>query len=426
MKSTVEQINPVQYRVNVEVSPEEVNVAFEAAYRSIQKKARIQGFRPGKAPLGMIRKLYGPNVAGEVHEKLINQHLFNALGEQQVRPIASPVVEANSLPNEGNGYQFSAIVDTMPTIEITDYKGVAVNAETYSVKDETIARELDMIRRRQARTRPAEPGQPASKGMVAQLSHTATHDGKPVPGMDVTGLSVALGEGELYEGLENEVLGMTVGQTKTAKVKLPDTYGDADLAGKELEFSIALKDLNHLDLPALDDELAKDLSFESLDKLKGEVQSHLEARAKDMSRQKVETAVLDKILASHPFEVPPAMVDQVIDSMISDMGFETDDQRKKALRDKDLRQRLLDTAKKRTQNTLLLWHVTQKEQLQVTDEDVKNRVEQAIQSTGLTDPKQTARLRQNIEPRVRENLIFEKAMDFLIDNAQVTAIPRDL
>jgi trigger factor len=128
----------------------------------------------------------------------------------------------------------------------------------------------------------------------------------------------------------------------------------------------------------------------------------------------------------HPFEVPPAMVDQVIDSMIHELQFQSDDERAKALRDQALRQNFLEPARRRTQNTLILWHVTQKEKLQVTDDEVKSRVDQTIASMGMNDPKQLAKIRKNIEPRVRENMIFEKAMNFLIDHAAVTEVPADL
>jgi len=426
MKSNVEQLNPVQYRVDIELTPEEVNQAFDTAYRKIQKKARVQGFRAGKAPLGMIRKLYGGNVASEVHESLINTHLFSALNEQKVRPIASPMVDSKAAPTENQAFNFSAVIDVMPELKIDNYKGVAVNTEVYKVKDGTLDRELHMLRRRQARTRPIEPGQPAAVGMLASVSHSATLDGQDQPSLNVQNMTVALGENELFTGLEGAILGMTIGQTKTAPVQLPESYGDQALAGKELVFTITVGDLKNLDVPSFDDELAKDLNFENADALKADVVTHLEARASDLARQKLETALLDKIIDAYPFEVPPAMVDQVIDSMIQELNHPSEDERKRALRDQELRQRLLTTAKRRTQNTLLLWHITQKEQLQVTDEEVRLRVDQALASTGISDPKQSGRLKKNIEPRIRENMIFEKAMDFLINNANITQIPAEI
>ncbi len=426
MQAAVEQINPVQYRVKVEVPVTNVNAAFEAAYRKLQKKAKIQGFRPGKAPLNVIKKLYGGSVSQEVHESLINTHLFPALNEHTIRPIASPVVESSEIPKLDTIFKFSAVVDTLPKLDFSDYKGIAVNAETYSVKDEAIAREISMLTRRHAKTRTVEDGAKAEKGHVAAVSHEASLEGIDVPNMRVKSMTVALGQNELFADLEAEILGMTIGATKTAKITLPADYGDPDLAGKTLDFSITLDDLKHLDVPALDDEFAKDIDFESADDLKAKIREHLEARAKDMGRQKLEGAILDKILAKHDFDVPPAMVDQVIDSLISEqLGQAGEEMRKKALGDETFRQHFRQTARRRTQNTLVLWHVTQKEQLTVTDEEISERLTQTLGSMGIRDPKQAAAARRNLEPRLRESMIFEKAMDFLIQNADVTEVPAE-
>ncbi len=426
MKSTVEQLNPVQYRVSVEVSPEEVDTAFDSAYRKLQKKAKIQGFRPGKAPINVIRKLYGGNVSHEVAETLINTHLFKALNEQTIRPIASPMVETKEHPSHGKLFSFTAVVDIMPNLDFDGYKGIPVKSEKYVVKDETVDRELYMLRRRQARTKPVDEGTAAAKGHVAAIAHRASSGGIDMPRLAVEEMTVALGEGEIFEGLESEILGMKVGEAKNAKVEIPAAYGDQEIAGKTLDFIITLKDLKLLELPSLDDEFAKDLDFENVDALKKSVREHLESRANDMARQKLEGAILDKIIDEHPFEVPPAMVDQVIDSMINELQHQTEDERAKALRDKKLRDEFLTTAKRRTQNTLVLWHVNQKEQLKVEDGEVGQRVEGVLASSGIKDAKQLAKLRQNLDARVRENLIFEKAMNFLIDNAQVTEVSAEV
>jgi len=427
MKSTVEQLNAVQYRLSIEVSPEEVNKAYEGAYRKLQQRARIQGFRPGKAPLTVVRRLYGNSVAGEVHESLINQHLFAALGEQPFRPVASPVVDAKAVPTENETFVFTAVVDVLPELKIENYKGVTVSADEYTVNDEQLNRELSTLRRRSARTKPIEPGQTAAKGMLAALSHTATHHGAEVAALNVDNMTVALGEGELFAGLEEPIFGMAVGEVKTATVKLPDSYSDKALAGQELSFTMTLNDLKLLDVPALDDEFAKDLNFDSATALTDEVRKQMEAQAKNMNRQSLETALLGQILDANPFEVPPAMVDQVIDSMIEEeLRGNPEETRKVALRNQELRQNLLPSAKRRTQNTLVLWHVAQKENIEATEAELADRLDQVLANAGVSDAKQKANFKKTLEPRLKESVLFEKAMDFLIENANVTRVPANL
>lgn len=420
MKSSVEHLNSVQCRISVNVSAEEVNAAFNNAYRNLQKKARIQGFRPGKAPINLLRKFYGPSVAAEVHENLVQQHLFAALTEQTIRPVASPVVETQSAPAQDTEFSFSAVVDVMPKISIDNYKGVEVKVEKYSVKDETFQREVDQLRRRQARTREVESNQAASQGMLATLNHSASLDGVDQPSLRVEDLEVALGHNELYEALEQAILGMKTGETKTTAITLPENYGDAALAGKSLDFSITLNGLKHLDLPELDDELAKDLNFSSKDELVTRIKEHLQNRADELSRQRLETAILDHLTNTSPFDVPPAMVDQVIDSMIDELPHRSQEERQAALRNDEIRKSFRPTAIRRTQNTLILWHVTQREGLTVEDSEIRQRVAQTLASAGISDPKQAARYRQNLEMRLRESMLFDKAMNFLIDNAVKT------
>lgn len=426
MKSTVEQINPVQYRVQVEVTSDEVNQAFETVFRRIQKKARIQGFRPGKAPLAMIRKLYSAHVAQEVHESLVNKHLSSALSEQTIRPIASPVLEAFDVPSLDREFVFKAVVDILPKLEFDDYKGLAVSTETFNVTDATLEKELTKLRRAHARTRAAEASEGAAAEMLATISHKATLDGVAVPSMDVTNMQVTLGSKELFEGLEAHVLGMKAGESKTATVALPADYADSDLAGKSLVFDLSVSSLQHLDLPNLDDDFAKDLDIESAEVLRQRVKDNLEHQAKDMSRQKLETALLDKILEKHAFEVPPALVDQVIDSMINEFQLRSDADRQAALRNKELRDRLLPGARRRTQNTLVLWHVSQKENLIVTDEEVDAEVSEAVKSFGQLDAKSLANVKANLSMRVRENLLFEKAMNVLVESAKIEETAKDL
>jgi len=420
MKSSMESVNSVQKRVSVEVTPEEVDKAFTAALKGLQKKAKVQGFRPGKAPLNIVKKLYGGQVLAEVGDKLINGHMFAALTEQEIRPISSPVIESADTPEQGKAFTFKALVDIMPALEFDDYKGLEVKADSYTVDTSMIDKEINQLQRRQAKTTPVEDNTTAAAaGMLATVSHTASLDGNKIDQMDINDMPVNLGAGELYEDLENAILGMKTGETKETDITLPKDFGDDELSGKTLKFHIELKELKNLELPEVNDDFAKDLNFESVADLKEKVQNHMESRAKDLSRQNKENAILEAILAKHDFEVPPAMVDQVIDSMIGELQHPSENERKVALENQEMRKHFRDQAKKRTQNTLVLWHVSQKEELKVTDEDVEAKLGETLAQFGGQMGPQVAQIKKNLEPRIRENLIFEKAMDFLLSSANI-------
>ena len=424
MNATVEQINSVQHRVKVEVTAEAVNAAFDEVYRRLQKKAKLQGFRPGKAPMNMVKKMYAGTVANEVGEKLVNGHLFEVLREKDIRPVASPVLDSSDVPTIDKPYTFSAVVDVMPKVDVQGYKNLAINCEKYDVKPETIDREIQFLRRRYAKSRNLDEGTPAAKDHLVTISHKAVLDGQNVANMDVQDVSVALGHGELLAELEAVLLGMKSGDKKTAPVTLPADYGDKELAGKTMTFDIEMKDVKELVLPTVDDEFAKDVSFESAEAMKKNIHDHLASRADGMRRQKLEANILDKLIEKNEFEVPPSMVDTVIDSMIQELDWQKKDQMQHAMHNEEVRKNFRTTARRKAQNTLILWQVAQQEKIEVTDEDIKSHVAKMMPAG--TDQAQIASTATKMAARLRENLIFEKAMDFLIKSATITDIPASL
>lgn len=426
MKATVEEINSVQRRVKVTIPSEKVNEAFDSAYKKLQKKARIQGFRPGKAPLYLIKKIYGDNVSAEVGENLINHNLFAAINEHGVKPVAPPFVEAEKTPKIDDEYVFSAVVDVMPTVDLEDkYKGIEITCKKFEPAPTALDRELKRIARRQAKSSSLPPQSVAELGHLATISHEAWIDGQSLPDFNVSNVTVALGFEELFKDLEDAILGMQEGQTKEVKITLPPEYGSKELSGKTIDFKVVLNELKKLEVPAIDDDLAKDLNYDSLDQLKEKITVHLNKSAEEMSRRELEQKLLGHLLETVKFEVPPAIVDQVIDSMIADLGISKEDQ-KKAIKDDELRKSMRQEAKTKAQNTIILLEVIKKENLSVSDDEIKEHISQFTQETsGETQEQRNEKIErtfQSIKDRLRESLLFEKALDFVADVSKITYV----
>lgn len=423
LSCTIEELNSVQKRVHVGVSASLVNEAFEEVYRNVQKKAKLQGFRPGKAPLSIIKKFYKESILGDVADKLINKHLFAALQDKNIRPIAAPVVEKVESLNSDQEFKFSAIVDIMPAIKIDGYKGLKLSADTVQVSEDQITKEIDFLRRRQAKTMSLPEDKAASSGHLATIGHKVFHEGQLIENMDVEEFPVALGFNEIFKDLEDAILGMKVGEIKKASIKLPDSYNDAALKGKVVDFEINLKSLSELSLPSLDDEFAKDAGFDSLDKLQSSIRDQLDKHSKSRRKQQLETQILNELRTTNSFDVPPSMVDQVIDSMIQDLKVGDEKEKKKLLKNEDLRRSFRDTAKTKAQNTLILWHVAQNEKLEVTDEKIKGFVQdQYSQITETWDEAKWSEIVKSMRPRLQESLTFDMALDFIIDSANISQV----
>ncbi|MCX6124095.1 MAG: trigger factor [Proteobacteria bacterium] len=420
LASSIEVLNSVQRRVHVAVAANLVNKAFDDAYKSLQKKAKLQGFRPGKAPLSMIKKLYGESVKGDVVEKLINKHLFEFLKEKQINPISSPVVEKIEDLASDKDFSFSALIDIMPEIVLKDYTGLAFTTEKQEVNENALTQEIDYLRRRHAKTKSIADGTSAGSGHLASIGHKVYHEGNLIENMDVEEFSVALGFKEIFADLESAIMGMKIGETKTSKITLPADYNDAGLAGKLVDFEIKLKNLQELALPEVDDEFAKDVGFETAEKLTSSINTQLVKHAAKTRRQKLEGLIMNELRSRNAFDVPPSMVDQVIDSMIMDLNVSDEKEKKKLLKNEDLRKSFRDTAKIKAQNTLMLWRVANQEKIEVTDESIKKHIQANMPGTETWETKKLDDLVRTMRPRLQENLMFELALDYLIANSIIT------
>ncbi len=429
MKSSVENVNSVQLRLNIELPADTVRETFDKIFQKIQKNAKVQGFRPGKAPLNIVRRLYKDNVAAEVNESLIKEFLFNAIEEHKIRPVSLPVIERLDDPNPEKPFLFTALIDIMPEIKITQHKNIPITCETFEVSDESISHELASLQKMHAKTKELDVGAVATKEMVAVISHTASTDGHPLDDMKADNLSVELGKNQLFADLENAIIGMKSGEEKDATITLTKDFPDKGLAGKTLTFHLTLHSLKELVLPELDDEFAKDVRAESLDDLKTKIRENLLAYAEKLRRNRLESLLLDRISELHPFDVPPSMVDEVIDDIIREEASRWPEHVdvKKMMADDDYRKSILPVAKKRARNTLILAEVAKQENIIATEEEITKLFESNYRLTKEQEKKLGLKkidtLARNLKSRIKESLILSKAVNFLVENAIITDKP---
>jgi trigger factor len=427
MHAAIEEINSVQRRITVKLSKEQVDQAFGRMFEDLKRKVHLRGFRPGKAPMNLIRKFYGQSSRPDVFEKIIKENLFNAIQNNNLRPVASPVVETSEMPEEGKEYSFSAVVDVMPEIKIDDYRGLSVTVRVPKVDDSAVERELENLRKRRANNKKIEDAAAkAAKGMVAVISHHGVVDGQPHDSLKTEKVSVELGNNELLKDLEEAVLELKVGEEKSVRIEMPADYQDPELAGKTAEMKVKLEELRELVLPNLDDEFAKDLELESLAQLREKLKTSMDEQVAEQRRRQVEHALLDQLVTKNPFEVPPSFVDQITDAMINEMRFENDEARQKALHDNEMRLQFRDVAKRRAQNTMMLGEIGRREKIEVNDEDLNAYFSKFYKDLGQEAP--DARIKEMVRTmgnRVRENLFLDKAMQVLIEAAKVSEIPAE-
>lgn len=421
-KSSMERVNSVQRRLQIEVAAEAVSKAFDDQYRRIQRDARVQGFRPGKAPMNIIKKLYGGRVGYDVSEDLIKSGLGKALVDHSVNPIATPVVEDAGVPAPGQAFSFKVLVDVLPELTFGDYKGLAVKVEKQELLDADIERESDSIRRAHAKSVPAAEGAKAADGNLVRLTIHSTENGQPFAPLQVESMPAIMGAGGMPVELEKVIVGMKVGDEKTSEIAFGDDHVMKPLAGKKLSVTVKLEDLKGMELPALDDDFAKKIGLDSADEFRKRLRESLDSRLQQNRRQQLENGVLDQLVEKHSFEVPPSLVDRIIDDMVDEVGWDSEQEKTKARQDEELRKRFEPVAKRRARNTLILWHVAQTEKLEISDKEMDEYIDNRVLGPRKND-KDAPKIRRMVAPQVKEKLLLAKAMDTLIDSAKVTEVP---
>ncbi|MFW7379749.1 MAG: trigger factor [Oligoflexus sp.] len=423
MKALVEEVNTVQRRIKIELSESDVNTAFNKVYQNLRKKAHVRGFRPGKAPMQILKKFYGTSVAVDVADRLVRDHLFSAIEKESLQPIATPVLETSELPAENASYSFSALIDVMPSLKVEGYQGLELSYQPFVADDAALERELEMVQRRQGKTKDAEAGTAAAAGHIATISQTAKLEGEDFPPYSLEKVPLELGKQSILPEIEEGVIGLKVGEQRDIKVKIHETFPEQSLVGKEVDCVVTLGALQEMVLPELNDELAKDLGLENLDALKNNIRDGLARQAEQHKRNQLETDIFEQLGAKNQFDVPPSMVDQVIDSMIDDMQFPSDKERQDAKKDEEQRKALRETAKQRARNTLILSEIIKTEKIEVTDEDLDAYVADMISGAGKSqeelDQKLLESIKQSLGQQAKESLLFRKALDRIIEQANV-------
>jgi trigger factor len=312
----------------------------------------------------------------------------------------------------------------MPALTVDGYKSLSLACKVSEVTDADVERELEFIQRRHAKTKEAAADVAAAPGQIVTISQTAEIEGSVFPEFTFEKVPVELGKKYLLPELEEGLVGMKAGEEKSLKIVVPEHVHDKAQVGKTAEATVKLEGIMEISLPEVNDELAKDMGLDSLEALRSNIKERLVRQAESHRRNQLETEIFEQLSAKNQFDVPPSMVDQVIDSMFEEMDFPSDKEKKAAKANNEERKKLRDTAKQRARNTLILSEIIKSEKIVVNEEDFDAYVRDFISGSGMgtesPDPKLLESIKASMGPHARESLLFKKALDFVISHANIT------
>lgn len=428
MQVQVEELNAVKRKISVEVPAERVNAEIAKAFAGIQKKATLSGFRKGKAPLPMIKKHYRGAMQEEVMRRLYEQTLFPALTDHKIEPVDAPMIEEMPEVAEDTVFKYSALVEVMPQVELQEYKGLSVKKERYVADEQAVEGEIQRMRENMAQLVPVEDGAVES-GNVINVDFTFSVPGIPSEDANGQDAQIELGGGRLMAGLEEGLLGMTIGQTKEIEVTMPEGHGNPEVAGKPGVFTITLKEIKKKELPELNDEFAQQFGdFETLADMRTKMAEMREEQEQTRIKGDLKTRVIDALIEKNPLEVPDAMVRRQVDFMLNNLQQRLKSQQLSlammGLDEDGFRARYWGEAAQKVKGGLLVMSLVEKENIAVSDEDLENRY--ATIAAGNED--MLARIREFYanQANARNSMVAEikeeKAIEFLLEQAVVTEV----
>lgn len=423
MKAQIEELGPIKKKISIEVEPADYQKELEKAYGKLQKEVQIKGFRKGKVPREILEKYYKERTESQVLTQLLEQSYVWALGEHKIMPVSQPKV--SDLKTLGQGLTYVAEVEVKPEIEAKNYKGIKLEKMSVEVSEEDIAKELEALRSSHAQISPAAEDAVIAQNHIAVIDFLGKIDGKVFAGGEGKGVSVEVGAGRFLEDFEKGLIGMKKGQSKNIDVKFPKEYPSKDLAGKTAQFEMTLNDVKEKILPELNDDFARDLgNFESLAQVKEKLKEHMGHQKESGAKSDLSQQILDHLIKENAFDVPDSMVEMELDSMLENAKRQLEQQRltleQAGITEEAFRAQNKEASLRRVKAFLLFDGIAKAENIQVTIEELRARIEQIAQSVGQSVETVEGHYRQNnMLHMLQAQISEEKILDFLIGQSKI-------
>ncbi len=410
--------------LEITVSAEEVEQETRRVAEQYRAKAKLQGFRPGKAPMKMVLGRYRKEIRQDVVEALVPRHLNERFEKDNLRVVGTPDITELSL-EEGEPLRFKAEFEVAPDVELGDYLDLTVTYQQSEVSDEDVAERLDHLREQKAEYVNVDP-RPAEDGdyVVVDLESLSGVEGEPIRQTD---LMVHLGGKTTLSGFQENLAGLSPGEEKEFEIVYPQEYDEPRLAGRTVQFRAALKAVRRKEVPALDDDFAKDLGdYQGLEELREAARRWLQAEREFMAQQTAKQELVANLVEAHDFAVPEAYVDRQIEinvrQRLLDLASQGVDPRSVRLDWDEIRKAQREGAVRDVKASLILGRIAEREAIEVTQEEMDRELQRLARQQGEPLPALSARLeKEGALGRIASRIRTDKTLTFLFERARKVA-----
>jgi trigger factor len=428
MSAKWEKLEGNQGVLTVEVDAEKVNEGLDAAFKKVVKQVNVPGFRKGKVPRALFEKRFGVEVLyQDALDILLPEAYAKAIEETGIEPVDRPEIDIEQM-EKGKSLIFTAKVTVKPEVKLGEYKGLEVEKMDTTVTDEDVENELKRLQERHAELVVKEDGK-IENGDTAVIDFEGFVNGEAFEGGKGENYSLEIGSGTFIPGFEEQLVGLEAGAEKEIEVTFPEEYHAKELAGKPATFKIKVHEIKTKQLPALDDEFAKDVDeeVETLDELKAKIKQRLEEAKKNEAETTLRNTLVEKAAENAEIDIPEVMVKNETDRMLKEfeqrlqmqglnleLYYQFSGQDEAALREQ-----MKEDAEKRVRVSLTLEAIAKAENIEVTEEDINKELEEMSNMYGI-EVENLKKMLGSLEG-IKEDLKLRKAIDFLVENSKTVA-----
>ena len=426
MSLQVEKLEKNMAKLTIEASAEDFEKAIQKVYLKARGKINIPGFRKGKAPRKLIEKMYGTGVFYEdAANDLIPTAYAEALKECDLEIVSRPEINVTQI-EAGKPFIFTAEVAVKPEVTLGEYKGVEVEKSDVEVTEEDINKEVDKERENNSRTIDVDD-RAVENGDIIKLDFDGSVDGVPFEGGKAENYTLTIGSGSFIPGFEDQLIGTKIGEEKDVTVTFPEDYHEKSLAGKEAVFKCKVNAISVKELPEADDEFASEVSeFETLAEYKEDIKKKLTEKKEKAARAKKEAQAIEKAVENATMEIPDAMIDTQVQSMMEDLARRMQSQglsleqyfQFTGMDVKKMHDQMKPEALKRIQNSLVLEAVAKAENIEISDEKVDEEIAKMAEAYKMEVEKLKDLIGESEKDQMKKDLAVQAAADLIADAAK--------
>lgn len=421
MKVDIQETTPTQRVIKIEVPADEVTQEFQRVSSDINKRVRVHGFRPGKAPLSIIEKNYKSEIEEDVLKKLVPDYYRKAIKDAGITPVDLPQIENVNL-NKDAPLTFTVKIEIRPKFDVAPYEGIEIIKRDASVTKDEVDKVIDRLRDRLSTLESREDGHLISEGDFAVVDAEGLINGEPFKDGVIKDHMIEIGSKNFIEGVEEKLIGHKKNENIEVKINYPENHQNKDLAGNEMLFKMNIKEVKKKILPNLDDEFAKDIGgFASFDELRKKIEEDLETQKGSINRESYRKDVLKKLVDSTSFDVSPVMIEKELRYMLYNAKQQSQQYGKAIGEDEEekLKKEYEPMAMERVKGFLILDVIADKENVSVSNEEVEAEIRRmaASMNQNIDELKKYIKSKEGVIENIIGRLREDKTLDIIVSKA---------